>query len=166
MAVWHTDPAMAGRFHPDHPDDVQVLLHEGSFRFTPARPEVMWARLIGRATIAGQGGRRMGAYRMELLSQPLELQTLAAHDHILAVCNSSYPYVIRVSETYLTERTDYEVWPCNQCGLPELFDNISALTAYAMGGSVAVAEQRVMMFTSACPLCGGTLVVRHKDIDR
>lgn len=165
MAIWHTDPAMAGRFHPDFPDDVQVLLHEGSFRFTPARPEVMWAKLIGHVAITGPQGRRIGAYQVQLLSQPFELQSLHLHDQILAVCNNSYPYLIRVSESYLSERTDYEVLPCNQCGLPELFDTISRLIAYTFAAP-PTPEADLTMFTSTCPLCGGMLVVRHKDADR
>lgn len=164
MAIWHSDPALNGRFHPEFPNDVQVLVHEGSFRFTHARPEVMWARISDRVMIKGAQGRRIGAYRAMLLNQPFELQTLHQQDEILLVGHAHYPYSIRVSELYLTERTDYDILPCNQCGLPELFDRISVLTATTFPDTPS--DQHLMMFTSACPLCSGLLVVRHKDFDR
>jgi len=40
-------PKLHSRFHPEYPDDVQVIVHEGGPRITDRRPEVVWVRVIG-----------------------------------------------------------------------------------------------------------------------
>jgi hypothetical protein len=61
-APWRRDARLSGRFHPDFPDDLQVLLHDGGPLFSTVRPEAVWARLLERVDD--------GVYRGILLNQP------------------------------------------------------------------------------------------------
>jgi hypothetical protein len=44
---WRALPALAGKFHPEHPDDLPVIVHDGGPRITRARPEAVWVRVTG-----------------------------------------------------------------------------------------------------------------------
>ena len=44
-APWRTDPLLAGRFHQNYPDDLQVVVHDGGPRLSVIGPELMWVRL-------------------------------------------------------------------------------------------------------------------------
>jgi hypothetical protein len=44
-AAWRQHPRLEGRFHVDHPDDLQVLVHDGGPRLTDRRPELVWVRV-------------------------------------------------------------------------------------------------------------------------
>ncbi len=39
---WREHPKLKGRFHPDHPDDLQVIAHDGGARITGNAPEAVW----------------------------------------------------------------------------------------------------------------------------
>ncbi len=39
---WRSDPLLEGRFHPEYPDDLQVIVHDGGPRLTKNAPELMW----------------------------------------------------------------------------------------------------------------------------
>ena len=64
---WRDDPLLTGRFHPNHPDDLQVIVHEGGPRLSTSPPELIWVRLDG---VLAAGVDRVR--RAELL-RPLEL---------------------------------------------------------------------------------------------
>jgi hypothetical protein len=112
-APWRSDPALLGRFHPEHPDDLQVVVHDGGPRFTKVPPELMWVRV---------SGTRGGAYVGTLLNQPQGLASVSAGDEILFVCPPGTERPFRTSQKYLAERKDWDVAPCNKCGFGELFD--------------------------------------------
>lgn len=153
-APWRTDPHLRERFHPDYPDDLQVLVHEGGPRFTDAAPELMWVKVVGQVA---------PAYRGTLLNAPQNLRTLALGSEILFVAPEGINYPMRVTEQYLQERPAWHIEPCNQCGFPELFDVPSALMRKAF--PTLGADQTIEMFTSFCPLCGGVQGVVSRDMD-
>ena len=47
---WRNDPKLQGRFHTGHPDQLQVLVHDGGPRITPRKPESVWVKVIETAT--------------------------------------------------------------------------------------------------------------------
>lgn len=152
--VWRNDPALAGRFHPDYPDDLQVIVHEGGPRVTQARPELIWVRITGK-----QGE----AYQGTLLNEPHQLPSLKQHDAILFLAPSATIEPYLVTEQYLRERKEWYIGPCNKCGMPDLFDAPSALQAKIFPN--VPADAKVEAFTSFCPVCGGVQVVSSAPIE-
>jgi len=151
---WRSDPALAGMFHPEYPDDLQVIVHEGGPRLTQARPELIWVRVIGmRGTV----------YVGMLLNQPHQLTHLKQNDSILflAVTPINKPYL--VTEKYLRERSEWHIRPCNQCGMPDLFDAPSDLQAKIFPG--VPSDAKMEAFTSFCPLCGGVQLISSSPFD-
>ncbi len=111
MAIWHEDLALKGHFHPEYPDDLQILVHEGSFRFTNTKPEVMWGRLLARIETTHRDGSTTHAYKATLLNQPKQLKTVQVGQEILLVAYPAYRFPIRVTHEYLASRGDYEITP-------------------------------------------------------
>lgn len=146
---WRDDPLLTGRFHPNHPDDLQVIVHEGGPRLSTSPPELIWVRLDGVLA----GNLHTTVYRGTLLNAPHRLPTLQRGSSILVLPVKSSPHPIRTTERYLSERRDYEILPCEKCGLSELFDAPSALIAKVFPD---LAEGTLLeRFTSFCPLCRG-----------
>jgi len=44
---WRTHPKLKRRFLPEHPDDLQVIVHDGGPRITDRRPEAVWVTVNG-----------------------------------------------------------------------------------------------------------------------
>ncbi len=167
MAVWHRDPALEGKFHPLAPDDIQVVVHEGSFRFTTSKPELMWATIYELHEVTDINGGTIRAYKARLLNQPFNLKTLNIGSEILLIGSQRFRHPIRVTEQYLADRREYDIEPCNGCGLDELFDPISQIIEKVfpqMKEALEKEHQGLPMFTSICPMCGGVLIVKHKGM--
>ena len=165
MTFWRDDPALKGRFHPEYPDDLQVLVHEGSFRFTDTKPEVVWARVFALLEITTNEGRKAQAYKAILLNQPNHLKTLKVGQEILFVAHVGYQHAIRITHDYLADRASFDIEPCDKCGLPETFDPISKLSAHTFpDAKKLVDEGNFQLFSSFCPMCGGVMIVRHKHL--
>jgi hypothetical protein len=167
VQIWRDDPDLKGRFHPEYPDDLQVIVHDGSFRFTDTRPEVMWAQIVARLEWTHQTGETGYAYKAIVLNKPQQLKTVQEGGEILLVAHKDYKLPIRVTHEYIMERDFYNITPCNNCGLPELFDPISKLAAKSFPGMQEQENpQELMAFTSFCPMCGnkGFLFIKHKDL--
>lgn len=139
---------MAGRFHPEHPDDLQVLVHDGGPRTSTRRPEAIWVRVTGVADAAFVG---------RALNHPHQLTSVRAGDEIRFVAPPNCQIPLLVTEQYLAERPDWIVHPCGGCGLTELFDPPSILIRVVFPGSPPGA--RTEMFTARCGMCGGAAVV-------
>jgi hypothetical protein len=148
-APWRNDPLLVGRFHPKHPDDLEVVVHEGGPRLCAIPPELMWVRLHDVALM----GPERRAYRGVLLNSPHRLPNVQSGEEILVLPAKGSPHPIRTSALYLEERAQYDVWPCKKCGFSELFDAPSALIAKIFPN---LQEGSLMArFTTYCPLCGG-----------
>jgi hypothetical protein len=142
---WRHHPKLRGRFHPEHPDDLQVLVHEGGPRTAVSRPELMWVRIIGESEDAFLG---------TVLNTPEQLETIQAGSEVFFIMPDGFDHPVRATQQYLAERLRWKIHPCTQCGMSELFDPPSVLAAKVFPG---VAD--VEMFSALCAICGGAQVV-------
>ncbi len=150
-AEWRQHPLLRERFLPEHPDDLQVIVHDGGPRLTQARPEAVWV------TVTAMDG---DVFRGRVLNEPQQLARVKRGDEIRFVVPAGAPYPILVTEKYLRERVAWTVHPCDKCGLSELFDAPSELIAATFKSLPPDAQPE--MFTAICPLCGGGQVVELK----
>ena len=149
---WRTHGLLAGRFHPDFPDDLQVIVHDGGPRLTDRRPEAVWVRL--HATEAAD------LFLGRVLNQPTQLKSIKLGQEVRCLVTAPAKYPVLATAKYLAERGEWSITPCQKCGFGELFDPpsdlIRAIFPDIQAGTVMEA------FTSFCPPCGGVQVVQHK----
>ena len=145
---WRDLPALRGRLHPEHPDDIQVLVHDGGPRFTDRRPELVWVRIVTAAPRVFAG---------EVLNQPQQLTSVQRGDRIQFVVPQSGEHPIMVREKYLAERGAWIVRPCTGCGLSELFDAPADLIPKVFP-NIRTGET-IEAFTVFCGACHGVQVV-------
>jgi hypothetical protein len=147
---WRTHPKLVGRFHQEHPDDLQVIVHDGSTRLTDKVPELVWVTVTG-----GEGDVFSG----RVLNPPAHLSTVQQGQEIQFIVPDRCPHPLLVTAKYLRERRSWKIEPCNHCGFAELFDAPSDLIRVAFPN---VPEGAVMEgFTSFCPLCRGIQMLRY-----
>jgi hypothetical protein len=151
---WRNHPALRDRFHPEHPDDVQVIVHDGGPRLTDRRPEAVWLRVLAHADDVFTG---------EVLNPPGQLRSVKRGDRVQFVVPDSGGHPLMVRPPYLAERGQWHVHPCNKCGLSELMDAPSELIAKIFPNLPP--DQTPVMFTSFCGLCGGVQGVESADAD-
>lgn len=151
---WRDHPKLKHRFHPDAPDDVQVLVHDGGPRLSDRRPESVWVTVTGVDSSDVFTGR--------LLNQPHGLESIAQGSEIKFVAPSG-EHLLMVTEKYISERRHWIIEPCNNCGLDELFDAPSDLIRVIFPDTAE--DDTVEMFSSFCGVCGGIQVLQHVDSD-
>lgn len=151
--TWRTDQRLKGKFHPEYPDDIQVLVHEGGPYIAKHPPEVMWVRVTG-----SQEGIFLGI----ILNQPYGLSNITEGSIIKFMMPSGGEHPILVTDKYLEERDRWLIHPCDKCGLTELFD---APSDYFRVMFPNVPEDEITVsFTSRCGACGeGHQVVENKE---
>lgn len=162
MSVWRSDPHLAGRFHPDYPDDLQVLVHNGSFRFSQHAPELMWVRVLARLEWTHNDGRIGYVYRGVLLNKPHWLPNVKEGETLLFRAHKEYPHAVYHTHQSAMEQDYCEITPCSRCKLPFLFDPPTALVKLTFPNIQDNLEAgSTSVFTSFCPMCGkeGTLIV-------
>jgi len=142
---------LRGRFLPDHPDDLQVIVHDGGPRITRNRPEAVWV------TVTGMDGE---VFRGRLLNEPHNLQSVRHGSEIKFVMPTGSEHPIMVTDKYLRERGSWVIDPCQKCGLSELFDAPSDLIRVLFPNTAP--DEEVSMFTAFCPLCGGVQLVEKR----
>jgi hypothetical protein len=152
-AAWRRHPKLLGRIHPDHPDDLQVVVHDGGPRLSRNRAELVWVRITG-----AEGE----VFRGQVLNQPHNLKTVRRGQEVQFVVPSGGQHPLQVTEKYLRERVDWIVRPCNKCGLSELFDApfdlIPKIFPNRPEGAV------IGVFTTFCAHCGGLQIAEQKSI--
>src|SRR6187399_1962076 len=112
MTYWRVHPKLQGRFHPDAPDDLQVLIHDGGPRLSDRTPEAVWVTVTGCDENDVFTGR--------VLNQPQHLQSIEQGTEIKFIAPSCR-YLLMVTGKYLSERGNWNIQPCDQCGFDELF---------------------------------------------
>src|SRR5262245_59686629 len=138
---WRIHPKLKGRFHAAHPDDLQVIVHDGGPRITDRRPEAAWV------TVTGCDG---DIFTGRVLNQPTQLRTVQQHQEIRFIAPAGSEHPVLVTAKYLGERTAWVIHPCRKCGFSELFDAPSDLMRMVFPN---LPDGAVMeMFTSFCPL--------------
>jgi hypothetical protein len=171
MTSWRADPDLAARFHPEYPDDLQVMVHDGEPRRTQKGPEACWARITGvharvwfpnttreaqpPFTPSNVGWNERPVYWATLLNQPHHLTTIRQGQPLLILAVTGIPHPLQVTEAYLTERVRWAVVPCDRCGADQALDPPTTMARTRFPnteGSVPVA------FSAFCP-CGGTMLL-------
>ena len=141
---WRKHPDLIGRFLSDHPDDLQVMVHDGGPRITARKPELVWVTLMAS---------RRDVFRGKVLNQPSQLQTVNQGDEIHFIMPKDWKHPLRVTEKYLRERLDWIIHPCENCGLSELLDAPSELMKATSRDLPDDAVREA--FTALCGMCGG-----------
>ena len=166
---WRLDPALANRFHPSFPDDLQIVVHDGSPRRTGRQPELCWVRIMA----AENGPPRPNldsdeinpesqtVYVAELLNRPHQLHTVQQGQSVRLYAHAGSKHPLMVTADYLAERADWQISPCDSCGLNERLDPPSMLARAIFPDSPTVP----LMFTAACPLCGARRLLRRVGQD-
>ena len=149
---WREHPKLQGRFHPDSPDDLQVVVHDGGPRLSQNAPELVWV------TVTSMYGNDVFAGRV--INQPQQLQTLTQGSQIKFLAPAG-EHLLMVTDKYLVERGNWNIHGCNKCGLDELFDAPSDLVRVIFPDHPADASME--MFTSFCGVCGGVQVVQARN---
>src|SRR5688572_26430239 len=122
-APWRDDPDLAGSFHPEFPDDLQVVVHDGEPRRTKRAPEVCWVRVgsvhatlrfpvapaDAELPIRGETARwiERRVYRGALLNQPHHLVETSKGGEVLVVGSPGLPHPLQIRAAYLAERTQW-----------------------------------------------------------
>jgi hypothetical protein len=141
---WRAHPKLKGRFPADHPDDLQVIVHDGGPRITRSAPEAVWVTVTG---IEGE------VFQGRVLNQPNNLRTVCQGAEIKFVLPDGSELPVMVTEKYLRERGEWVIHPCSKCGMSELFDAPSDLMRVVFPNLPPGSQ--MSMFTAFCPLCGG-----------
>jgi hypothetical protein len=145
---WRAHSKLKGRFLPDYPDDLQVIVHDGGPRTTDKRPEAVWV------TVTGCDG---DVFTGRILNEPTQLRTIKLHQQIHFIVATGCEHPILVTEKYLRERPSWKIHPCQKCNFSELFDAPSDLMRVIFSN---IPDGAVMdSFTSFCPLCRGVQVI-------
>lgn len=142
--AWREHPDLKGRFLPDHPDDLQVFVHDGGPRLTRNPSELVWV------SVTGMEG---DIFRGRVLNQPHNLKSVRQGSEIRFVMPKGSEHPILVTAKYLAERGAWVIHPCHKCGLSELFDAPSDLIRVAFPNTPP--DAAMSMFTALCPFCGG-----------
>jgi hypothetical protein len=141
---WRTHPLLREKLHPDHPDDLQVIVHDGGPRVTDRHAEAIWVTITACNDDVFTG---------RILNVPTQLVTIVKDEEIRFVVASGVPHPVMVTEKYLRERPNWNMHACDKCGLDELFDAPSDLIRIIFPDIPEGATPD--MFTSFCPLCRG-----------
>jgi hypothetical protein len=152
---WRTHPKLKGRFLPNYPDDLQVIVHDGGPRISNRRPEAVWV------TTTGCEG---DVFTGRVLNRPSQLAMIQQNQqiHFMVAAGSQHP--VLVTEKYLRDRPSWKIHACQKCGFSELFDAPSDLMRVVFPNLPDGA--RMESFTSFCPLCGGVQVVESLQNER
>jgi hypothetical protein len=168
-APWLSDPLLAGKFHPEFPNDTQALVHDGDPRRTRRAPELCWVRFEAAAPAPTRPVLVMNdrdneiepsphVYAGELLNQPHALESVKRGDRIRLLSVHGMPHPLHVTEDYLREREGWAISACHGCGATEVFDPPSVLARVKFPDAPVGA---VESFTSFCALCDGMQMLKR-----
>jgi hypothetical protein len=159
---WRSDPDLAGRFHPEYPDDLQFMAHDGEPRRTGRQGELCWARMIGverapKRTFSEPIPAAEWVYLATLLNAPTQLSTIRQGDTIRLLSGTGVEHPLLVTQQYLAERPLWTIRACDRCGLREVLDPPSVMVKLRFP---SLPEGHLLhSFTSFCVLCGGGQVL-------
>ena len=144
---WRDDPALAGRFHAQDPDDLEVTF------FFPGAAERMWVRTAARAP-------SIGGYEGQLLNTPFAAGTgLAVGAQVAYRVPTGAIGPVWVSPTV---RSNLERWSakCGSCGFDLLLEPATDIIARQFS-----APFETVAFTTRCPICGHGMLVEERKPD-
>jgi hypothetical protein len=151
---WKEHPKLQGRFHPEFPEDLQVIVHHGGRSTSGRVPELVWVRITGCQEEIFSG---------VVLNEPDHSESVALGSQILFMVPQGGLHPLQVTHEYLQERPAWRLlMPCRTCGLTELFDPPSKLVASSFPSITANQLSHGFTFTTRCGWCGDGMVVRLK----
>ena len=145
---WRNHPGLEGKLHPSHPDDLQVIVHDGGPRVTQLRPEAVWVTIT---LVEGE------LFSGRVLNAPSQLKTVQLNQTIRFRIDAGTGQALMVTDTYEHEKRDWKIGPCTKCGFSELFDSPSDLVRATFPDLPA--DAKLEAFTAFCPLCGGVQTI-------
>lgn len=143
--TWRSHPRLIGQFHPQYPDDIQVVIHEGGPRLSKSAPELVWVSVLTAESENVFSGR--------ILNEPHNLHSLGQGKQIKFIAPEVGQHPVLVTDKYLKERLQWKIHGCDKCGLSELFDAPSDLIRVIFPNMPPDADLEA--FTSFCGFCGG-----------
>jgi hypothetical protein len=159
---WTSHPSLQGRFNPERPDDLQVIVHDGHPTLTKRGPELVWVRVtafVKEVPVFGGHGH-LAVFRGIVLNKPHHLVTVSEGTEIQFVVPKSGPHALHVTAQYLEERPSWRlIAACKRCGMSELFCPALELAKSSFSGKTDN-QLSGFMFTTHCGWCGGGQVVR------
>jgi hypothetical protein len=159
---WTNHPSLQGRFNPEFPDDLQVIVHDGPPTITKRAPELVWVRVTacGREVPIFGDNRHLTVFRGTVLNKPHHLLTVSEGAGIQFVVPKSGPHPLQVTAQYLEERPSWRlIAACKNCGMSELFCPALELAKRSFS-NMTDNQLSGFMFTTRCGWCGGGQVVR------
>ncbi|WP_163995896.1 hypothetical protein [Pyxidicoccus caerfyrddinensis] len=177
---WRQDPHLQGRFHESHPNDLEVLVHDGEPRRTGRRPELCWVRVLraergpsrrvlyrpGQTQLSQEEFQRRYSgdtwvYVARLLNAPHGLQDIHQGEELRFLSGAGLYHPLHVTPQYLQEREGWHIAPCDKCGWSEAFDPPSVMARFRFPDMPPDAE--LEGFTSFCPMCDGVQLLSRVD---
>src|SRR5436309_3534925 len=104
MTSWRQHPKLQGRFHPDFPDDLQVIAHDGHPAISGRGAELVWVRVT-----AAEGD----VFKGQVLNKPFQLLNVAEGVAILFIVPEAGEHPLHVTTEYLAQRDSWRLlMPC------------------------------------------------------
>jgi hypothetical protein len=179
-STWRKDPYLKDRFHECHPEDLQVMVHDGELRRTGVTPEMCWVRVLraepgpSRRALYSPGHTQLSqeefaqrysgdtwVYVGRMLNAPQQLHSVRQGEEIRFITGARLLYPLYVTPLYLQEREHWRIAPCNQCGTSEAFDPPSIMARFRFPDLPPGTE--VKSFTAFCPMCDGVQLFSRVD---
>lgn len=149
---WRNHSVLKGKLHPDYPDDLQVIVHDGGPRLTERQPELVWVRITGMDKDLLTG---------TVLNAPTQLLSVRQEQQIqFALAGVEHP--VMLTAKYLKEKAAWNIHACQKCGLTELFDAPSDLIKVIFPNIPA--DAHLEGFSSFCPLCHGVQLIESTTV--
>ena len=145
---WRKHPGLDGKLHPQHPDDLQVVVHDGGPRLSKARPEAVWVSITALEGNVFEG---------RVLNEPNQLTSVKRGQSIQFLVDTGTEHAVMVTGRYLLEKARWKIAPCTKCGFTELFDAPSDLVKATFPN--VPADAQLEGFTAFCALCGGVQTI-------
>jgi hypothetical protein len=156
---WREHPDLRGLFHPDYPDDLQVIVHDGGPRISSNQQEGIWVTVTGMNAKVLQGRVLNKPNKLRNIHQGSEIKFIIVKLRLAVAGRTTLP--VMITDKYIQERTEWDVMPCSKCGFSDLFDAPSDLLRVNFPDQLLMREKfpvtgektELFSFTSSCPLC-------------
>jgi WD40 repeat protein len=148
---WRNDPVLRGKFHPEYPDAVAVIVHEREGGIAGHKPVSMWVELFDK-----RGDVYVGTVRSES-----PLSTVSEGDTLLFVAVEKAKQFVHITPQYLEERKSWRFEPCRKCGFPMGFEPPSVLLERAVSNPAD--RDRTVKCAVPCPVCDGQQMLVRRD---
>jgi hypothetical protein len=145
---WRTDPALAGKFNPQYPDDIEATF----ILMAEKKLEKMWVRITEVVPVIG--------YRATLLNTSHFKPALAANTRVMVRPSRSHPPMLWVPDGAAAENLKTHTSVCSKCGFDLIFIPIAELTKMQFPNIPAGSVLERM--TTRCMMCGETMDVALK----